>query len=206
MSYAQDLKEAAAAKPVEQPGKTYPQFNEDGTPKLGEDGLQLWGPEKFKGKKKAAKVVEYEKNEDGTDKLDEAGNKIPVKKAKKVKEVEYEKNEDGTDKLDEAGNKIPVKKARSSRSRAISLECGGKPFDLHANQNETKLEVVGNVMSKEGSKRSERAKAYTGATTVQEFYINKGAPRDLARHLKSGAVKLTFGGKPVTVAGAVQPA
>ncbi len=47
----------------------------------------------------------YEKNEDGSYKLDESGNKIPVY------EIEgYETNEEGSYKTDEAGNLIPIYK------------------------------------------------------------------------------------------------
>jgi len=69
------------AKPIEIPGKTYPQFNEDGTKMLDSEGKEVWGPVKMT-KPKKAKVVEYQKDENGNDILDEAGNPIPVKKAR----------------------------------------------------------------------------------------------------------------------------
>jgi hypothetical protein len=69
--------------------KQFPQFNEDGTPQLDDQGQQVWGAEKSAFKKgktpKAPKVVVYELNEDGTQKLDEAGNPIPVKKVRAPK-------------------------------------------------------------------------------------------------------------------------
>lgn len=158
---------------TEETAKTYPQFNEDGTPKLGADGQQEWGPTKM----------------------------ARPKKARKPREVQYEKNEDGTDKLDAEGNKIPVpKKARTPRKVAVNLVCNGEVYDLRKSQNDTTLEVLGTITSREGSKRNERAKAFEGAATVQDFFIKGGVVRDLNRHVKSGAVKLTFGGHPVTVA------
>ena len=50
----------------------------------------------------------YEKNEDGSYKLDEKGNQIPV----------YEKNEDGSYKLDEKGQKIPTYEKKSEAKRS----------------------------------------------------------------------------------------
>jgi len=73
--------------------KLYPQWNEDGSPLLDEEGLQVQGETKMK-RPKPAKVVEYVKDEDGNNVLDEAGQPIPVKKVRAPR-------------LDAEGNPIP---------------------------------------------------------------------------------------------------
>lgn len=185
MTYAENLKEAAeATPPTSNGGKTYPQFNEDGTPLLGDDGLQVWGPEKSKFKKaKKAKAVEYEKNEDGSDKLDEAGNKIPVKKAKKVKEIEYQKDENGEFILDEAGNKIPVKKTRQPK-----LDADGNPIPRLSNvfldsQVINHTEKGKTTKYREGSKRGKHFESIYDGMTVGEYYKVNGGKKSCHRYL-----------------------
>lgn len=70
--------------------KLYPQWNEDGTPLLNEEGLQVQGETKMK-KPKLVKPVEYQLDEEGNQVLDEEGNPIPVKKAR-VPRVDAEGN------------------------------------------------------------------------------------------------------------------
>lgn len=104
MSYEAALKEEATpAEAVAKPGKPlkqYPQWNEDGTRKLNEDGTEAWGPTKM-NKPKAPKPP-----------------KEP-KAPKAPKEPEYQKGEDGEFLLDEEGNKIPVVKVRAAPVRRV---------------------------------------------------------------------------------------
>jgi hypothetical protein len=80
----------------------------------------------------------------------------------------------------------------------ISLSVGGQKVKLLDIQNDAVI-TVGDLKLKEGSKRSERAKALEGCKTVQDYLINDGLTRDLMRYLTTGAVTLSVKGKPVEV-------
>lgn len=75
------VKERKARAKTEKAPKLYPQWNEDGTPLLDDEGLQVQGETKMKKPKapKPAKVIQYQLDEQGNQLLDEAGNPIPVK-------------------------------------------------------------------------------------------------------------------------------
>lgn len=123
-------------------------------------------------------------------------------------------NEDGTQKFEEDGvtpvmgpkataykaPKAPREK-KAPGLKAVDLLLDGQPVKLSAIQNDAVITVHKDLGSREGSKRAERAKAFEGAKTVQDFFANKGASKDLLRHLKTGAITLDVGGKAVTVVG-----
>lgn len=73
--------------------KLYPQWNEDGSPLLNEEGTQVQGEVKMK-RPKVVKPVEYVKDEEGNLVLDENGQPIPAKKVRAPR-------------LDAEGNPIP---------------------------------------------------------------------------------------------------
>jgi len=75
------VKERKARTRTEKAPKLYPQWNEDGSPLLNEEGVQVQGEVKMaKPKKvKAPKVVVYQLDDEGNQILDEEGNPIPVK-------------------------------------------------------------------------------------------------------------------------------
>jgi len=77
----QPTKERKAREKTPKEPKLYPQWNEDGSPLLNEEGTQVQGPVKMAKPRKAkpAKVIEYQLDEQGNQLLDEAGNPIPVK-------------------------------------------------------------------------------------------------------------------------------
>lgn len=60
---------------------------------------------KFQNEPETEIEITYQKNPDGTLKLDENSNPIRIKKEKII----YERNNDGTLKLDDSGNPIPKK-------------------------------------------------------------------------------------------------
>jgi hypothetical protein len=130
------------------PVKSYPQFNEDGTPVLDESGQEVWGPEKSAHKKakaprvRAPKVIEYQ--------LDEAGNQV----------------------LDEEGNPIPVKKVRAPR-----LDADGNPIPRQSNvyldsQVIRLTEIIPNYRA--GTKRGDIFASIKDGMTVGEFYEKNG--------------------------------
>jgi hypothetical protein len=113
-------------------------------------------------------------------KLDADGNPIP----KKVREP----------KLDENGNPI----ARAPRKVAVQYTVNGtsvSKVDLEA----AKLEIVGDIASREGSNRAARMVAFVGAETVGDFRANKGVEKDLNRLALAGKIKLSLNGQPVEV-------
>ncbi len=126
--------------------KSYPQFNEDGTPLLGEDGQQVWGPEKSTHK---------------------------AKKAKKVKEVEYQKGEDGEFLLDENGEKIPVpKKVRAPRLDADGNPIPRVSNVFLDTQVITITELGIKANYRPDSKRGKIFASIKDGQTVAEFYAN----------------------------------
>lgn len=146
----------------------------------------------------------------------EDGNarKAAAPKERKPAKTYPQANEDGTQKFEEdgvtpvMGPKATAYKApkaprepKAPGLKAIDLLLDGQPVKLSAIQNEAVITVHKDLGSREGSKRAERAKAFDGAATVQDFFANKGASKDLLRHLKTGAITLEVGGKPVTVVG-----
>lgn len=172
---------ATLAKPLP---KVYPQFNEDGTPKLHADGSRVYGPEKAKKVKpaKEKKVKLYAQlNEDGTPQLDDEGKPVmgetkPVKpkKEKVVKEPEYARGEDGEFLLDEEGNKIPVRAARTPR-----LGPDGKPLPRSINNygenHVLKLTDLGlKTQYRADSKRGQIFASIRDGMTVKEFYEANG--------------------------------
>jgi len=165
------------AKPIEIPGKTYPQFNEDGTKMLDSEGKEVWGPVKMT-KPKKAKVVEYQKDENGNDILDEAGNPIPVKKVRAKKPVEYQLDEAGNQILDEAGNPIPVKKARGPVVNRV-------PSQESAVIQVTEEQAV--KIAKYTGARGQYAAMLRGGMTIGE-YLQEGGDRGFLRfYVKDGA-------------------
>jgi hypothetical protein len=75
------VKERKARAKTERTPKLYPQWNEDGSPLLDDEGVQVQGETKMKKPKapKPAKVVVYQLDEEGNQLLDAEGNPIPVK-------------------------------------------------------------------------------------------------------------------------------
>jgi hypothetical protein len=131
------------------PVKSYPQFNEDGTPVLDADGKEVWGPEKSAHKKAKAprvrkpKVIEYQ--------LDEAGNQV----------------------LDEEGNPIPVKKVRAPR-----LDADGNPIPRQSNvyldSQVIRLSITNIPNYRAGTKRGDIFASIKDGMTVGEFYEKNG--------------------------------
>ena len=119
-NYVQELNqivvEEAPTKKVREKrvrAKSYAQYNEDGTRMIDPvSGAGIWGPEPCPNKPvkqpKAPKVVEYQKDEDGNDILDEEGNPIPVKKVRAPR-------------LDADGNPIPRRSNVFMDSQVITL-------------------------------------------------------------------------------------
>lgn len=75
------VKQRKSRAKTEKAPKLYPQWNEDGTPVLDGEGLQVQGETKMKRPKapKAPKAVVYQLDEDGNQVLDEQGQPIVVK-------------------------------------------------------------------------------------------------------------------------------
>ncbi len=165
---------------------SYPQFNADGTPQLNDDGTPVMGATKAKRVRvkaatapkaqKAVKPVVYELNEDGSQKLDEAGNPIPIKKAVKApKVIQYQLDADGNQILDEAGNPIPVTKA----PRQPKLDADGNPIPRASNvyldsQIILRTELADKFAPRADSKRGQMFAAATNGLTVGEFYAATG--------------------------------
>jgi hypothetical protein len=129
--------------------KSYPQFNEDGTPQLDGEGKQVWGPEKSTHK---------------------------AKKAKKVKEIEYQKGEDGEFLLDEKGDKIPVpKKARAPKLDADGNPIPRQVNVFLGTQVITLTDQALKVSYRPDSKRGTIFASIKDGMTVDEFYAaNQG--------------------------------
>jgi hypothetical protein len=183
------VKEARSRTKVEDIAKSYPQWNEDGTPVLDSEGKQVWGPEKMakpKKEKKARKVKEpeYQKDENGEFILDEQGEKIlVVKKGRTKKEPEYEKDENGEFVLDAEGNKILVKK-----TRAPKLDADGNPIPRRDNtflpsQVITLTEKGKNTKYREGSNRARHFETIYDGMTVEQYYAANGGKTASHRYL-----------------------
>ena len=143
------------------------------------------------------------------------GATVPkAKKERKPKEAKEPKvklykqwNEDGTPKLNEDGTQAmgPEKMKRpkrvsAPRSRRVILTLNGEEVTLHKIQNDAEITLKGDFGSREGSKRAERAKAFTGAATVQDFFANGGVSKDILRLMLAGKVELTVKGVQVVAA------
>jgi hypothetical protein len=172
-SYEADLNSGATAAETPEPqkgqsrsrtktegvAKTYPQFNEDGTPLLGEDGQQVWGetkmskPKKPK-KEKVAKVIEYELNEDGTQKLGEDGQPIPVKKTRAAAVKRVPSNEASVINVDEEQVK-KLAKYTGARAQYAAMLKGGQ--------------TIAEYLLAGGDKGFLRFYVRDGACTITEF-------------------------------------
>lgn len=139
----------------------------------------------------------------------------PAREPKAPRELKLypQANEDGTQKFEEDGTtpvmgpkatayKAPKapKAPRVGRVGRVAVLVDGASVTLASIQNDAKIVVHKSLGSKEGSKRAERAKAFEGANTVQDFLAAGGVTKDLLRHLKTGAITLEIEGKTVSVA------
>lgn len=180
-----ELPEKAPRTPREpRQAKQYPQANEDGSQKFEGDGVTpVMGPKETAWKapkKERAPKLYPQYNEAGEPLLDAEGSPI-------------------------MGETKPPKKAKVARVGKVSLSINGEAVNLTTIQNEAHIQVVGNIGSKEGSKRAERAAAFSGVSNVAEFFAKGGLTKDLLRHLKTGAVKLEVPGRGVVSVDAPSP-
>jgi len=172
MSYENELEEIAIETEATEPtkkvrekrvrAKKYALYNEDGTRAINPaSGAGLWGdapcPNKPKKAPKAPKPVEYQKDEDGNDILDEEGNPIPVKKVRAPR-------------LDADGNPIPRKSNVFLDSQTLMLtdkvpsyRAGTKRGDIFASIKDGM--TVGEFYEKNGGKAA--------AHTFLVWYVNE---------------------------------
>lgn len=166
-------------------------------------------------KERVKKTASAESTTAGLD-GEQVTKKVRAPKEPKVPKQYPQANEDGTQKFEEDGT-TPVlgpretqykapKAAKAPRVGKVSVTVDGVAASLASIQNEAKIVVHKPLGSKEGSKRSERAKAFEGANTVQDFFAAGGVSKDLLRHLKTGAVTLEIDGKVVAVEAAASAA
>lgn len=169
------LAEAAAATEAHNP----PKAKKERKPKesVGDDGVAK--EPRAKREPKPAKTYP-QANEDGTQKFEDDG----VTPVMGPRETQFK-----------AKKAAKEKAPRAPKIGAVELYVNDEPVILSNIQNEAHIQVVGNIGSKEGSKRAARAAAFSGVGTVAEFYGQGGLTKDLLRHLKTGAVKLEIPGR-----------
>ena len=145
-------------------------------------------------------------------KLDADG--VPVeKKVRAPKEPKAPKlwpvwNEDGTQATDAEGNlltstertkKPKVAKSATPRKTAVVYLLNGTAT-LVKDLMEAPITIVGDIGSRDGSKRADRVKAFEGAATVADFFTAGGVAKDLNRLAVLGRVELHLDGSKVEVA------
>lgn len=129
------------------------------------------------------------------ERVKKADGEVPAGASEPKAKKERKPKEPKAPKLDADGN--PIVKDPAAR---VSLVVNGEAVTMRSVADKAQLTVVGNIGSREGSKRAERAKAFEGSATVAEFLGKGGASKDLLRHLKSGAVEVHVDGHKVEVA------
>lgn len=177
----------------QQEAKHFPQFNEDGTPLLDEEGNHVWGAEKSPyvgGKKKKGRTPKapkvktpklYEQfNDDGTSALDEEGNavmgevhRIPVFDVEGAfveflyPDEKKAKRAAPTPRVDENGNPIPrTPRPTLSLDQKIYFTEKGKATKYRA-----------------GSDRAKHFESITEGMTVGKYYDINGGKAASHRYL-----------------------
>lgn len=145
-------------------------------------------------------------------KLDAEGNPV-VKAVRTPKEPKPAKlypqwNEDGTPLLDDAGEQVMLEtkmkkpkaaKASAPRKTAVVYTINGVATSLK-DLVDAAIAIVGDIGSRDGSKRAERVKAFEGANTVAEVFAAGGVAKDINRLAMLGRIELSLDGVKVEVA------